>query len=129
MDQQIVRRTNAPAQKAPLRQQRTYEELLLKIHECNTLTARNQQLEQENASFRLQLQLQRAPADQGSAGGRLESQLQDANTKMHNYITVMRAQLDASMKHIKEQQNTIEGMKLAIRRTRDFLNTEFNLDP
>lgn len=47
---------------------------------------------------------------------------------MVDYVKLMRAQLDSNKKKIKEQQETIEGMRNDIRRARDFLNTQFKLD-
>ncbi|KAF3406421.1 hypothetical protein DPV78_001314 [Talaromyces pinophilus] len=127
MDQQVARGTNAAAQ-TPLNYQRLFEEFLSKSNECNALALQIQKLEQENATFRLQLQLQRSPANHGSFQGTLEARIQAENTRMVDYVKVMRAQLDSTQKKIKEQQETIEGMRNDIRRTRDFPNTQFKLD-
>ncbi|KUL92538.1 hypothetical protein ZTR_02339 [Talaromyces verruculosus] len=127
MDRQVVRWTNAPAQ-TPQTNQSLFEELLSKSNECNTLALQVRRLEQENATFRLQLQLQRAPAHRGSVEGTLETKIQAENTRMLDYVKLMRAQLDSNKKKIKEQQETIEGMRNDIRRARDFLHTQFELD-
>lgn len=155
MDRQVVRWTNAPAQVWPhlslasekklrgfsfweLSQltccQSTYskeqliERLLGKSHECNVLAQENQRLTQENATFRLQLNL--TSGARGPVNGTPESGFQADNLQMRRYIMELHGKQEKLNKTIEEQQETIESLRkdltnlrTKIRHARDFLDS------